>query len=69
MFCSSFFFHVILPVPVNVSAKQQLLAAQIEMALYNKIAIVTGAAIGIGKAITEILLKNGVGKVFSSCNQ
>lgn len=29
------------------------------MALFNKIAVVTGAAIGIGKAITEILLKNG----------
>lgn len=29
------------------------------MALANKIAVVTGAALGIGKAITEILLKNG----------
>lgn len=34
------------------------------MALYNKIALVTGAAIGIGKAITEILLKNGAKVVF-----
>lgn len=30
-----------------------------EMALSGKTAVVTGAAMGIGKAITEILLKNG----------
>lgn len=30
------------------------------MALNGKIAAVTGAAMGIGKAITEILLQNGV---------
>ncbi|XP_035522703.1 15-hydroxyprostaglandin dehydrogenase [NAD(+)]-like [Morone saxatilis] len=29
------------------------------MALYGKIAVVTGAAMGIGRAITEILLQNG----------
>lgn len=29
------------------------------MALNGKIAVVTGAAMGIGKAITEILLQNG----------
>lgn len=30
-----------------------------EMALNGKIAAVTGAAVGIGKAIAEILLQNG----------
>lgn len=29
------------------------------MALSGKIAVVTGAAMGIGRAITEILLQNG----------
>lgn len=29
------------------------------MALNGKIAVVTGAALGIGKAMTEILLQNG----------
>lgn len=29
------------------------------MALNGKTAVVTGAALGIGKAITEILLQNG----------
>lgn len=43
------------------------------MALDGKTAIVTGAAMGIGKAITEILLKNGakvkikLGLGFLSC--
>lgn len=31
-----------------------------EMALNCKVAVVTGAALGIGKAVAEILLQNGV---------
>lgn len=31
----------------------------VEMALTGKVAVVTGAAQGIGKAVTEILLQNG----------
>lgn len=34
------------------------------MALNGKTAVVTGAALGIGKAITEILLQNGAKYIF-----
>lgn len=36
------------------------LCRTVEMALTGKVAVVTGAAQGIGKAVTEILLQNGV---------
>lgn len=36
------------------------LCCAVEMALTGKVAVVTGAAQGIGKAVTEILLQNGV---------
>ncbi|XP_060942459.1 15-hydroxyprostaglandin dehydrogenase [NAD(+)]-like [Limanda limanda] len=39
-----------------------------EMALNGKIAVVTGAALGIGKAITEILLQNGATVVLLDVN-
>lgn len=34
-------------------------AAREKMALNGRVAIVTGAALGIGKALTEMLLQNG----------
>ncbi|XP_034461660.1 15-hydroxyprostaglandin dehydrogenase [NAD(+)]-like [Hippoglossus hippoglossus] len=39
------------------------------MALNGKIAVVTGAALGIGKAITEILLQNGATVVLLDVNE
>uniref|UniRef100_A0A669ES03 15-hydroxyprostaglandin dehydrogenase n=1 Tax=Oreochromis niloticus TaxID=8128 RepID=A0A669ES03_ORENI len=39
------------------------------MALSGKTAVVTGAAMGIGKAITEILLKNGAKVVLLDMNK
>lgn len=39
------------------------------MALNGKIAVVTGAAMGIGKAITEVLLKNGAKVVLLDVNE
>ncbi|XP_032389548.1 15-hydroxyprostaglandin dehydrogenase [NAD(+)] [Etheostoma spectabile] len=39
------------------------------MALNGKVAVVTGAAAGIGKAITEILLKNGAKVAFLDVNE
>uniref|UniRef100_UPI0037E93146 15-hydroxyprostaglandin dehydrogenase [NAD(+)] n=1 Tax=Semicossyphus pulcher TaxID=241346 RepID=UPI0037E93146 len=39
------------------------------MALEGKVAVVTGAALGIGKAITEILLQNGAKVTFLDINE
>lgn len=41
----------------------------LEMALNGKIAVVTGAAMGIGKAMAEILLKNGAQVALLDVNQ
>ena len=40
-----------------------------QMELQNKVAIVTGGASGLGKAITEILLQNGTKVVVLDINQ
>lgn len=38
-----------------------------EMALIGKVAVVTGAAMGLGNAMTQILLQNGAKVRFNSC--
>lgn len=53
------FFYIPCRYPTAEHLLSLLVSSVSKMALNGKIAVVTGAAMGIGKAITEILLQNG----------